>query len=61
MNLGGVTGGGDPFRYLGGDDGGMTHLMMQPAPPVEMAGVEPVMGPVPTPCEHTEAIRAEFG
>ena len=46
---------------MGGDDGGMTHLMMQPAPPVEMAGVEPVTGPVPALGEHTEAIRAEFG
>ena len=30
-------------------------------PPVEVAGQEPVMGPVPALGEHTEAIRAEFG
>jgi itaconate CoA-transferase len=30
-------------------------------PPVETAGQEPVMGPVPTLGEHTEAICAEFG
>ncbi len=29
-------------------------------PPVETAGQEPVMGPVPAFGEHTEAIRAEF-
>jgi itaconate CoA-transferase len=29
-------------------------------PPVEAAGQEPVMGPVPALGEHTEAIRAEF-
>jgi itaconate CoA-transferase len=30
-------------------------------PPVEAAGQEPVMGPVPALGEHTEAVRAEFG
>lgn len=30
-------------------------------PPVEMSGVEPLMGPVPAAGEHTDAIRAEFG
>jgi itaconate CoA-transferase len=29
-------------------------------PPVETAGQEPVMGPVPALGEHTEAVRAEF-
>jgi itaconate CoA-transferase len=29
--------------------------------PVEVAGQEPVMGPVPALGEHTEAVRAEFG
>jgi len=29
-------------------------------PPVEAAGREPVMGPVPALGEHTEAVRAEF-
>jgi itaconate CoA-transferase len=30
-------------------------------PPVQAAGQEPVMGPVPALGQHTEAIRAEFG
>jgi itaconate CoA-transferase len=30
-------------------------------PPVETAGQEPVMGPVPALGEHTDAVRAEFG
>ena len=30
-------------------------------PPVQAAGQEPVMGPVPAFGAHTEAIRAEFG
>jgi itaconate CoA-transferase len=30
-------------------------------PPVEMAGQHPVMGPVPSLGEHTEAVAAEFG
>jgi itaconate CoA-transferase len=30
-------------------------------PPVETAGHEPVMGPVPALGEHTDAVRAEFG
>jgi crotonobetainyl-CoA:carnitine CoA-transferase CaiB-like acyl-CoA transferase len=30
-------------------------------PPVETAGQEPLMGPVPALGEHTEAVRAEFG
>jgi crotonobetainyl-CoA:carnitine CoA-transferase CaiB-like acyl-CoA transferase len=30
-------------------------------PPVEVAGQNPVMGPVPALGEHTEAVRAEFG
>jgi crotonobetainyl-CoA:carnitine CoA-transferase CaiB-like acyl-CoA transferase len=29
-------------------------------PPVETAGLEPLMGPVPALGEHTEAVRAEF-
>ncbi|MFY9775221.1 MAG: CoA transferase, partial [Trebonia sp.] len=30
-------------------------------PPVEVAGQDPVLGPVPALGEHTTAIRAEFG
>jgi crotonobetainyl-CoA:carnitine CoA-transferase CaiB-like acyl-CoA transferase len=30
-------------------------------PPVQVAGQEPVMGPVPALGQHTEAVRAEFG
>jgi crotonobetainyl-CoA:carnitine CoA-transferase CaiB-like acyl-CoA transferase len=30
-------------------------------PPVQVAGQEPVMGPVPALGEHTEAVRAELG
>jgi itaconate CoA-transferase len=30
-------------------------------PPVDIAGQQPVMGPVPALGEHTEAVRAEFG
>jgi itaconate CoA-transferase len=47
----------DRWRTVGTPGGSIGALL----PPVEMAGVEPVMGPVPALGEHTEAIRAEFG
>jgi itaconate CoA-transferase len=43
-----------PVRTPGGD---IDALL----PPVQVAGQEPVMGPVPALGEHTGAIRAEFG
>jgi itaconate CoA-transferase len=43
-----------PVRTPGGD---IDALL----PPVQAAGQEPVMGPVPALGQHTEAIRAEFG
>jgi crotonobetainyl-CoA:carnitine CoA-transferase CaiB-like acyl-CoA transferase len=43
-----------PVRTPGGD---IDALL----PPVQAAGHEPVMGPVPAFGEHSEAIRAEFG
>jgi len=46
----------DRWRTVGTPGGSIGALL----PPVEMAGVEPVMGPVPALGEHTEAIRAEF-
>jgi formyl-CoA transferase len=30
-------------------------------PPVDLAGIEPVMGPVPAAGEHTDAILRELG
>jgi itaconate CoA-transferase len=43
-----------PVSTVGGD---IDALL----PPVQVAGQEPVMGPVPALGQHTEAIRAEFG
>jgi itaconate CoA-transferase len=45
------------WRTVGTPGGPIGALL----PPVEMSGVEPVMGPVPALGEHTAAIRAEFG
>jgi itaconate CoA-transferase len=45
------------WRAVGTPGGSIDALL----PPVEMSGVEPVMGPVPALGEHTSAIRAEFG
>lgn len=45
------------WRTVGTPGGEIEALL----PPVEMAGADPVMGPVPALGEHTEAIRAEFG
>jgi itaconate CoA-transferase len=47
----------DRWRTVGTPGGAIDALL----PPVEMSGVEPVMGPVPALGEHTSAIRAEFG
>jgi itaconate CoA-transferase len=47
----------DRWRAVGTPGGAIDALL----PPVEMSGVEPVMGPVPALGEHTAAIRAEFG
>jgi len=47
----------DRWRAVGTPGGEIEALL----PPVEMAGTEPVMGPVPALGEHTAAIRAEFG
>ncbi|HEX7162480.1 MAG TPA: CaiB/BaiF CoA-transferase family protein [Trebonia sp.] len=44
------------WRAVGTPGGAIDALL----PPVEMSGVEPVMGPVPALGAHTEAIRAEF-
>jgi crotonobetainyl-CoA:carnitine CoA-transferase CaiB-like acyl-CoA transferase len=44
------------WRAVGTPGGAVDALL----PPVEMSGVEPVMGPVPALGEHTESIRAEF-
>jgi crotonobetainyl-CoA:carnitine CoA-transferase CaiB-like acyl-CoA transferase len=44
------------WRAVGTPGGAIDALL----PPVEMSGVEPVMGPVPALGEHTESIRAEF-
>jgi crotonobetainyl-CoA:carnitine CoA-transferase CaiB-like acyl-CoA transferase len=44
------------WRAVGTPGGSIDALL----PPVEMSGVEPVMGPVPALGEHTESIRAEF-
>lgn len=45
------------WRAVGTPGGPVDALL----PPVEMSGVDPVMGPVPALGEHTAAIRAEFG
>ncbi len=47
----------DRWRTVGTPGGSIDALL----PPVEMSGVEPVMGAVPALGEHTDAIRAEFG
>jgi crotonobetainyl-CoA:carnitine CoA-transferase CaiB-like acyl-CoA transferase len=47
----------DRWRTVGTPGGSIDALL----PPVEMSGVEPVMGAVPALGEHTGAIRAEFG
>jgi crotonobetainyl-CoA:carnitine CoA-transferase CaiB-like acyl-CoA transferase len=44
------------WRTVGTPGGDIEALL----PPVEMAGTDPVMGPVPALGEHTAAIRAEF-
>ena len=46
----------DRWRTVGTPGGPIGALL----PPVEMSGVEPLMGPVPALGEHTDAIRAEF-
>jgi crotonobetainyl-CoA:carnitine CoA-transferase CaiB-like acyl-CoA transferase len=45
------------WRTVGTPGGDIEALL----PPVEMAGMDPAMGPVPALGEHTAAIRAEFG
>jgi crotonobetainyl-CoA:carnitine CoA-transferase CaiB-like acyl-CoA transferase len=47
----------DRWRRVRAPGGDIDALL----PPVEVAGQEPVMGPVPALGEHTEAVRAEFG
>ncbi|KAA9156196.1 CoA transferase [Amycolatopsis acidicola] len=47
----------DRFRPVGTPGGTMSALL----PPIDVAGREPVMGPVPALGEHNAAIRAEFG
>jgi len=47
----------DRWRAVGTPGGAIDALL----PPVEMSGVEPVMGPVPALGAHTATIRAEFG
>jgi crotonobetainyl-CoA:carnitine CoA-transferase CaiB-like acyl-CoA transferase len=47
----------DRWRTVGTPGGPVDALL----PPVEMSGVEPVMGAVPGLGEHTDAVRAEFG
>lgn len=47
----------DRWRTVGTPGGPIDALL----PPVEMSGVAPVMGAVPSLGEDTEAIRAEFG
>jgi itaconate CoA-transferase len=46
----------DRWRTVGTPGGDISALL----PPVEVAGVEPVMGRVPALGEHTEAVRKEF-
>jgi itaconate CoA-transferase len=45
------------WRTVGTPGGEIEALL----PPVEVAGGDPVMGPVPALGEHTAAVRAEFG
>lgn len=45
------------WRTVGTPGGDIEALL----PPVEMAGADPVMGPVPALGEHTAKLRAEFG
>jgi itaconate CoA-transferase len=45
------------WRTVGTPGGEIGALL----PPVEMSGVDPVMGPVPALGQHTETVRAEFG
>lgn len=45
------------WRAVGTPGGEIEALL----PPVEVAGADPVLGPVPALGEHTAAIRAEFG
>ena len=47
----------DRWRTVGTPGGEIEALL----PPVEVAGTDPVMGPVPALGEHTTAVRAEFG
>jgi itaconate CoA-transferase len=47
----------DRWRTVGTPGGEIEALL----PPVEVAGTDPVMGPVPALGEHTAAVRAEFG
>lgn len=52
-----VLAGRQRWRTVAVPGGTMTALR----PPVDLAGVEPVMGPVPAVGEHTEAILRELG
>jgi formyl-CoA transferase len=52
-----VLSGRDRWRTVAVPGGKMTVLR----PPVDLAGIEPVMGPVPAAGEHTEAILRELG
>jgi itaconate CoA-transferase len=47
----------DRWRTVGTPGGAIEALL----PPVEVAGGDPAMGPVPALGEHTAAVRAEFG
>jgi len=47
----------DRWRTVGTPGGEIEALL----PPVEVAGSDPVMGPVPALGEHTAAVRMEFG
>jgi itaconate CoA-transferase len=52
-----VLAGRDRWRTVAVPGGKMTALR----PPVDLAGIEPVMGPVPAAGEHTDAILRELG
>jgi itaconate CoA-transferase len=52
-----VLDGRDRWRTVAVPGGKMTALR----PPVDLAGIEPVMGPVPAAGEHTDAILRELG
>jgi itaconate CoA-transferase len=52
-----VLAGRDRWRTVGVPGGQIAALR----PPVDLAGVEPVMGPVPAVGEHTDAILRELG